>query len=256
MEKNPEITLILAETSTVYGLREDWAAVQKALEDIIPVYDKTNRYISFGSDVRLRKKGLDLLRTAMGNETFSVVDLGCGTGRMTQLFLDSSGPHGESPLLVDPIAAMMRVAKKGTRSDGLLAVFENLPFRSGSLDSAMAGFSLRDARNLGRALDQINYLLKPGGKFLIVDLSKPDSKVGSALITIYWKVLAPLVAFCTAGRLGLKFGALATTYTRLPTISQFFEISKRSGFGVIASEFSMLGGASVIILGKGKETTS
>jgi demethylmenaquinone methyltransferase / 2-methoxy-6-polyprenyl-1,4-benzoquinol methylase len=147
----------------------------------------------------------------------------------------------------------MRLATARTRAQGLLAVYEKMPFESGSFDSAMAGFSLRDAKDLLRALAEINHLLRLGGKFLIVDLSKPDSEIKSGMIAIYWRVLAPAIAFLSSGKLGLKFGGLATTYRKLPRISEFFALVKKSGFGVSKAEFSMLGGACVILLSKESE---
>jgi demethylmenaquinone methyltransferase/2-methoxy-6-polyprenyl-1,4-benzoquinol methylase len=232
-----------------YGLKEDWDSVQKTLEEIIPVYDKTNRYISLGTDLKIRKRGIALLKEQIGKENFVLLDLGCGTGKMTQLFAELSGSSDEV-LLVDPILAMMRVARSRTRAQGLLAVYENLPFRGNSVDAAMAGFSLRDARDLHGALDELHHSLTSGGLFLIVDLSKPDSKVKNALISVYWKVLAPFLAFVASGRAGLKFAALSRTYKRLPKTADYMKLFRDRGFSVVHSEFFMGGGASIILLRK------
>jgi demethylmenaquinone methyltransferase/2-methoxy-6-polyprenyl-1,4-benzoquinol methylase len=232
-----------------YGLKEDWSLVQKTLEEIIPVYDKTNRYISLGTDLKIRERGIALLKEQIGKEKFVLLDLGCGTGKMTQLFAELFGAL-ESVLLVDPIAAMMRVARARTRAQGLLAVFENLPFSGSSVDAAMAGFSLRDARDLRRALGELAHSLRPGGVFLIVDLSKPNSSVNNALISAYWKVFAPFLAFISSGRAGLKFAALSRTYKRLPKTADFMKLFAECGFTVIHKEFFMAGGASIVLLRK------
>jgi len=232
-----------------FGLKEDWDSVQKTLEEIIPIYDKTNRYISLGSDLKLRRRGIELLSAEFANRNLSLLDLGCGTGTMTQLFLDQD-PKRAQITLVDPISKMMKVATKRVHSSGLLAIYEFLPFRKGTIDAAMAGFSLRDARDLNSALKEIRRLLKANGKFLIVDLSKPDSSLRRQIISIYWSAIAPLIAFLSSGRLGLKFGALSKTYKRLPTISEFFRVVEKEGFKISRSEFRMLGGAAVILLSK------
>jgi demethylmenaquinone methyltransferase / 2-methoxy-6-polyprenyl-1,4-benzoquinol methylase len=232
-----------------YGLKEDWNSVQKTLEQIIPVYDKTNRYISLGTDLKLRKRGIALLLNEFSTEDFSLVDLGCGTGTMTRLFR-AAAKSNERVTLVDPMLGMMRIARERVAQDGALGVFEFLPFRKEAADAAMAGFSIRDARDLSAALRQINILLKENGKFLIVDLSKPDSSLKSSVISVYWRVLAPAIAFLSSGKLGLKFGALSKTYKRLPKISEFFRLTEAEGFEVTKSEFSMLGGACIILLTK------
>jgi demethylmenaquinone methyltransferase / 2-methoxy-6-polyprenyl-1,4-benzoquinol methylase len=249
----PDLSAEIAQHETSrqdYGLKEDWASIRDTLEEIIPVYDKTNRYISLGTDLKLRRRGIALLDSSIGREEYSVADLGCGTGRMTQLLFEKK-QNLEDVLLVDPIFQMMKIAKsRNPKAQGLLAVFENIPLCSASFDSLVAGFSLRDAKDLRRALSEINRVLKPGGKFLIVDLSKPDSRLKSSLISFYWRTLAPMIAFISSGRLGLKFGSLATTFKRLPKISQFYSLVKDSGFEVSNSEFSMMGGACVILLTK------
>jgi demethylmenaquinone methyltransferase / 2-methoxy-6-polyprenyl-1,4-benzoquinol methylase len=240
------------ETETVkFGLSDDWYSVQETLEQVIPVYDRTNRYISLGTDLKLRRRGIELLVAQFPEQKFTLLDLGCGTGTMSRLYLDSKQTNfSEQLLLVDPIMAMMQVARKRTNQDGLVAVFEYLPFRNDVIDAAMAAFSLRDARNLLLALGRIESLLKPGGKFLIVDLEKPDSPSKRWLIAIYWRYLAPAIAFLASGRLGLKFAALSKTYGKLPKITEFLSLVKQSGFEVSSWENSMLGGAGIILLTK------
>ena len=238
-----------------YGLREDWNSVQETLEQIIPIYDKTNRYISLGTDLKLRKRGIELLLNEFHTDDFSLLDLGCGTGTMTRLF-QASAKSNDKVTLVDPLLGMMRIAHNRVAQDGVLGVYETLPFREEAVDAAMAGFSIRDARDLPAALRQINSLLRENGKFLIVDLSKPDSSLKGGLISVYWRMLAPFIAFLSSGKLGLKFGALSKTYKRLPKISEFFRLAEDEGFEVAKSEFSMLGGACVILLTKRYNLTS
>jgi demethylmenaquinone methyltransferase / 2-methoxy-6-polyprenyl-1,4-benzoquinol methylase len=247
--------LALESPDSSYGLKEDWNSVQKTLEQIIPIYDRTNRFISLGTDLKLRKTGIEILLNELKTEDFSLLDLGCGTGTMTLLF-QAAAKSNDRVTLVDPLVGMMRIAHQKVGQDGALGVYEFLPFRKDAVDAVMAGFSIRDARDLSAALRQINILLKENGKFLIVDLSKPDSPLKSGLISVYWRVLAPAIAFLSSGKLGLKFGALAKTYKRLPKISEFFRLSEAEGFEVTKSEFSMLGGACVILLTKRYQLTS
>ncbi|MGA2875927.1 MAG: class I SAM-dependent methyltransferase [Nitrososphaerales archaeon] len=233
-----------------FGLKEDWRVIQTTLEEIVPVYDKTNRYISLGSDLKIRKRGLKLLAEAVSKQSFRLLDLGCGTGKMTAQLLAQMPSQKQSIVLLDPIIQMMRVARLKTGVDGLIAVFENLPFKTETFDAAMAGFAIRDAKNLSKAFDEINGLLKIGGKFLIVDLSKPDSKFKTLLIGIYWRTVAPAIAFLASGMLGLKFGKLAKTFSRLPKNSELLALAKKSGFQVARAEYSMMGAACVLLLSK------
>jgi len=237
------------ESSPNFGLKEDWSLVEKTLEEIVPVYDKTNRYISLGTDLKLRKRGIELLLTEFGTEDFSLMDLGCGTGTMTRMFQECAKSN-DKVTLVDALPSMLKVARRRVGQDGVLGVYEALPFRTAVLDAAMSGFSIRDAKDLKAALEQINRLLKPNGKFLIVDLSKPDSPMKSGLISIYWRIFAPLIAFFSVGKLGWKFAALSKTYSRLPKTSEFIRMAETGGFEIVRCEFSMMGGAGVLLLSK------
>ncbi|MCL4518520.1 MAG: class I SAM-dependent methyltransferase [Thaumarchaeota archaeon] len=233
-----------------FGLSEDWDSVVKTLAEIIPVYDKTNRYISFGTDIKIRNEGLMNLLSSIRKEQFDVLDLGCGTGKMSEILVKISNHHSRLVVLADALRPMLRVAKSRIKSDALVCVYENLPIRPESFDAAMAGFSLRDAKTLSTALAEIRQLLRVNGRFLIVDLSKPDSRIRRAMIGIYWKTLSPLIAFFAAGRVGLRFGELYKTYRRLPKNSEFLSLVRRSGFDVTTSKYFMLGGACFIVLNR------
>lgn len=242
--------MTVADEESRYGLGKDWKKVQQVLEEVIPVYDKTNRYISLGTDLKLRKRGIDILVDSLGIEDFASLDLGSGTGRMA-LELGQRAPNAkDSIVLLDPISKMARLAKSMTHNDPVIAVFEHLPFKVESFEAATAGFAIRDACDLKAALVEINGILKQGGKFLVVDLAKPDSRIKSGLLMLYWRLHAPLIAFLSSGRLGLKFGALAKTFRRLPRISEFLSLIRSSGFKVARTEFYMMGGSCILLLEK------
>jgi demethylmenaquinone methyltransferase/2-methoxy-6-polyprenyl-1,4-benzoquinol methylase len=228
-----------------YGLKEDWNRVEEILRESIPIYDKTNRYISFGSDLKVRRTGLRYLREEIeSREKPVVIDLGSGPGKMTELL-------GLPTVLIDALMPMLRAAKRtNSSSDGVIGIFENLPLRDESSDAALSGFAIRDARNLADSLLEIRRVLKDGGPFLIVDLSKPDSKFKRALVATYWKAVAPLLAFAAVGRLGLKFAALSKTYQKLPSNSNFISLAQTLGFELAKSKYFMLDGVSILLLRK------
>jgi len=252
------LTQVEYEETDKFGLKEDWRKVEKTLEEIIPVYDRTNRFISLGTDLKIRNKGLSLLKGALELKGklshFRIVDLGAGPGKMTQLLL-SSGNHIDFDLsiMVDALGPMMKVAtSRNEKSDGVLSVYEHLALRQGTFDAAMAGFAIRDARDLHTALSEVSRILTDGGLFLIVDLSKPDSSVKRALVGFYWRAISPVLAVFAAGRLGLKFGALSTTYRRLPRKSDFLKLIAEAGLGVRVKEYLMVDGVCVILLEKSR----
>ncbi len=234
-----------------FGLKEDWQSVEDTLRTVIPVYDRVNRFISLGSDLRMRKEGLDLLRKSLGKGSFSVLDLGCGPGKMTEMLLGgmSDGAHVSVSLLAAALVPMVRVSiSKNRNSQSVASVYESLPFWGETMDAAMAGFAIRDAKDLRSAMKQTHDILRPKGLFLIVDLCKPNSKVKRGLVGAYWRLIAPAIAFLAAGRLGLKFAALSKTFERLPTMHEFVELTMSQGFTVVESSLRMLDGACILLL--------
>ena len=247
------------EDQETFGLKEDWDSVEETLQQIIPVYDRTNRFISLGTDLKVRRRGLSLLlQKAADNgqmRSFSVLDLGSGPGKMTELLRALVKSPDQSniarTIMLDALCPMLKKARsRNPESEGILGVYESIPMKSQSIDVVVAGFAIRDAKNLLSALQDVSRVLRPGGLFLIVDLCKPNSRLNRAIIGSYWRTVAPLLAFIAAGRTGLKFGALSKTYHRLPTKSEFVNLFQKSGLESVEAEYSMFGGVCVLLLRK------
>ncbi len=240
------------------GLGEQWEDVERALEDIIPVYDRTNRYISLRRDISLRVEGIQMLLRSMKDDPFSILDLGSGPGKMSEILYDLEGKSSNARqrrigllVMVDALRPMASLAKNRLRHQdpqAVVSIYESLPIRDNSFDAAMAGFALRDAKNLRQALSELRRILRRGGKFLIVDLSKPDSSIRRKLVGLYWLVFVPLIALAVSGRRGLKFSALSTTYKSLPRNSDFLKTIRDCGFEISQQRSYMVGGANILLL--------
>jgi demethylmenaquinone methyltransferase / 2-methoxy-6-polyprenyl-1,4-benzoquinol methylase len=252
----------LEETSgnSSFGLKQDWSEIEQTLIEVIPVYEKVNRYISLGTDLKLRREGISLFLESLAPQyqgSFSVLDLGSGPGKMSEIFSEESRSTGTLLVQFDALMPMMMASRRNTpRAERILGVYENIPLRNGVFDGAMAGFAIRDAINLTLALDEIWNSLKPGGYFVIVDLSKPDSELKKFLIGVYWRTLSPLLAMIASPRLGRRFAALYTTYRRLPSATEFRRLVQKSSFDIVSERYLMLGGSAVILLRKNSKPKS
>jgi demethylmenaquinone methyltransferase/2-methoxy-6-polyprenyl-1,4-benzoquinol methylase len=92
------------------------------------------------------------------------------------------------------------------------AAFEALPFREGTFKSAVAGFSLRDSRDLIVAVGEVRRVIAKGGRFALCDLGKPDSFPKAVLLGVYVRVVVPVIGSITGGRTGFLFKSLYDTY--------------------------------------------
>jgi len=226
----------------VAGLGERWAEVEEVLAKVLPVYDRVNRVISLGTDIKMRRLGIE--KTIKNSDV--ILDAGSGPGKMSELLISMRKPG--SLVLLDPLPIMLREARKRIGSDGsvVLGVFENLPFRDRCFDVVMTGFAIRDARRLGDALTEVHRVLKAvHGRFLIVDLGKPDNLLARWLIGIYWRYMVWVMGLLVAGRKGTLFSTLYTTYRKLPTNSQLKEMISRI-FTTVSFTSRMIGGVIVV----------
>jgi demethylmenaquinone methyltransferase / 2-methoxy-6-polyprenyl-1,4-benzoquinol methylase len=243
-----------------FGLGNDWSKVELVLAEVIPVYEKVNRYISLGTDIEIRREGIrHLLHSIFGENRSGVarlIDLGSGPGMMSRLASAEPESSRIEIVQVDALLPMMRFARNANHDcSQVLGTYEHLPLMDGSSSAVMAGFAIRDARDLALALKQIARILEPGGRFLIVDLSKPDSRTKRVLIGVYWRVFSPLLATIASPKLGRRFAALYTTFQKLPAKSEFRALARKCGFDFEFERYHMMGASAVILLRKSPKSS-
>lgn len=227
---------------TEAGLGSYWGEVIKVLEEIIPVYDKVNSIISLGKDKKHRDRGISQ-RVVPGNR---ILDAGSGFGNMSKTALRLT--DGKiSVTLYDPLVPMLKNTSTYFERvpDMANGVFENIPFREGEFDAVLCGYSLRDAIDLKTAISEIHRVLKKDGRFVIVDLGKPDEVFFRAGVSFYLRCILPILAFAAGGRLGLKFGTLYGTYKRWPQNKRLEKMILEK-FSRIEFEKDLMGGAIMV----------
>ena len=224
------------------GLGSYWGEVLDVLQEIIPVYDKVNSYISLGKDSEHRNRAISG-RIKNGDK---ILDAGSGFGNMSKTALDITNGKVEI-MLYDPLLPMIkntdRLFKK--KPEGTCGVFEHAPFRNQQFDAVLSGYSLRDAISLKTAISEIHRVLKNDGKWIIVDLGKPDNSIIRFGVSFYLRLILPIVAYMAGGKLGLKFAALYGTYKLWPQ-NKKLESMLLEKFTSVEFEKDMMGGAIMI----------
>jgi demethylmenaquinone methyltransferase/2-methoxy-6-polyprenyl-1,4-benzoquinol methylase len=183
------------------GLQGKWGYVVNSLQGIVPSYEQASSRISLFQDRRMRAEAVAFAAEKEG----VVLDLGAGPGTMSRLVSAAGG----DPVLLDASRAMLKASGSSSAVQG---VFEHLPFRDGAFDGAVSGFAVRDAHDLPAALAELARVLKPGGRFALCDLGKPDSALKALALAVYVRVVPPVVGLASAGRAGLRYGSLFDTY--------------------------------------------
>ncbi|MDP2668080.1 MAG: class I SAM-dependent methyltransferase, partial [Nitrosopumilaceae archaeon] len=124
-------------------------------------------------------------------------------------------------------------------------VFEHIPFQNEKFDAVLCGYSLRDAISLKTAISEIHRVLKKEGRFVIVDLGKPDNAVVRAGVSFYLKLILPIIALIAGGKLGLKFATLYGTYKLWPQ-NKKLEKMLLEKFSKVEFEKELMGGAIMV----------
>ena len=216
------------------GLQDKWGYVVNSLQEIVPSYEQASSRISLFQDRKMRAEAVAFASKKGG----LVLDLGAGPGTMSKVVASAGG----EPVLLDASRAMLKASRF---TDAVQWVFEHLPFRDGVFDGAVSGFAVRDAHDLPVALTQLNRALKPGGKFALCDLGKPDDPLRALALALYLRVVPGVIGLASTGRSGLRYGSLYATYNLVLHNSDLVRLLEKLLGGATIHEMQ-LGGAIVV----------
>lgn len=168
--------------------------VQSMFTRIAHRYDLMNRLMTGGQDLRWRKTVIQL---AGLKPNASLLDLGTGTGDLAREALIQN-PQARVTA-ADFTLEMMRVGQNNGSLSWCAADALNLPFKDSTFDAVVSGFLMRNVIDLQRALDEQHRLLKPGGRIVILDTTRPKKNLLSPFIWIHMHVVIPILGGLLSG---------------------------------------------------------
>ncbi|MCU8030551.1 bifunctional demethylmenaquinone methyltransferase/2-methoxy-6-polyprenyl-1,4-benzoquinol methylase UbiE [Shewanella sp. SM73] len=156
-------------------------------------YDIMNDVMSFGIHRFWKRYTIEVSGARPG---MKVLDLAGGTGDLTAKFSHLVGDKGEV-VLADINDSMLKVGRTKLRGKGIVnnvsyvqANAEALPFPDNHFDIITIAFGLRNVTDKDAALRSMNRVLKPGGKLLVLEFSKPQHEIMRKVYDLYsFKVL-------------------------------------------------------------------
>ena len=189
--------------------------VQQMFSDIAPSYDRVNRIISFRIDLWWRKvalKALDVNRDLGGR----YMDLCAGTMDLSSQIQQVPGFHGDV-IAADFTEAMLRAGEEKISRNNVSPVTADalaLPFRSASMVAGIVVFGIRNVIDLDGALREAYRVLKTGGRFVILEFTKPHNGFVRAVYGFYFNNILPKI-----GNAVVKHN---TAYNYLPKSVSYF----------------------------------
>lgn len=222
-----------------------WKKIVRILDDVIPIYNKINYYISFGNDEKYRMNGIN----ANIKQDDMIFDAGSGFGNMSKTALSCC--KNINITLFDPLLSMLKKSNEFfvNKPSAICGVFEYIPIQNERFDIALCGYSLRDALSIDKTISEIHRILKKNGKWIIVDLGKPDNRIIRIGVMCYLYAILPIIALIIGGKKGLKFREIYGTYKKWPTNKKLITLLSKK-FVKIESNKNLLGGAITIIAQK------
>ncbi len=152
------------------GAHERTQLIRRVFEQVAPRYDLMNDLMSFGIH-RLWKR--DLVQATLDRPVTRLVDLAGGTGDVARKLRSP----GREVTIIDPSLAMMITGRpqNGAGVNYLAGTGEQIPVADDSLDALTIAFGIRNVTSVPAALAEITRVLKPGGRCLCLEFSKPTA---------------------------------------------------------------------------------
>ncbi|SDX46678.1 bifunctional demethylmenaquinone methyltransferase/2-methoxy-6-polyprenyl-1,4-benzoquinol methylase UbiE [Hymenobacter psychrophilus] len=191
--------------------------VAQMFNSIAGKYDFLNHFLSAGTDIYWRRKAVDELRQL---RPARILDIATGTADFAIETLRAAAPEAQVTG-IDISEGMLEVGRRKLAAKGLghriqleLGDSESLPFEDDSFDAVTASFGVRNFAHLERGLAEMYRVLRPGGKLVVLEFSKPTAFPMKQAYNFYFKNILPVF-----GKLISKDRA---AYTYLPESVQAF----------------------------------
>ncbi len=202
---------------TPYGIegRSKKEEVAAMFNNIAPRYDLLNRILSMGIDKGWRTKAINFFKN---DSPLHLLDVATGTAdfAIAALKINPKKITG-----IDISEGMLALGRKKIINKGLQHTIElvygdseNLPFANATFDGAMVAFGVRNFGDLNKGLQEINRVLKPGARLVVLEFSRPEKFPFKQLCGFYFRYILPAV-----GKLVSKDSA---AYTYLPESVKVF----------------------------------
>lgn len=204
--------------------------VAKMFNSISGRYDFLNHFLSLGIDIRWRKKAIQLLKPY---STRTILDVATGTGDFA---IEALSLNPTKIVGVDISEGMLDVGKRKIKSLGLegkitlqLADSENLPFPDNSFDAVIVAFGVRNFENLDKGLKEMFRVMKPEGRLVVLEFSKPTVFPMKQFYNTYFNFMLPLIGKFVSGN-NAAYKYLPESVKAFPDGLDFLNCLSKAGF--------------------------
>ncbi|NCU02947.1 MAG: bifunctional demethylmenaquinone methyltransferase/2-methoxy-6-polyprenyl-1,4-benzoquinol methylase UbiE [Chitinophagaceae bacterium] len=170
--------------------------VAEMFDDIAPRYDFLNRFLSAGIDVSWRRKALAKLEALKPQ---LMLDVATGTGDVA--IMAARQLQLQKIIGIDISEKMLEGGREKVKTKGLEQIIElksgdseTINFPDNTFDAVTVAFGVRNFENLEKGISEIYRVLKPGGRLVVLEFSKPKLPGVTQAYQLYMSIVAPQVA--------------------------------------------------------------
>ncbi len=207
------------------------AQVEQMFDKIAPKYDLLNRLLSLGIDVQWRKRALRYLKAAAPQ---TLLDVATGTADVA--IMAAKMLHPQHITGIDIANQMLDFGRVKIQNAGLQNMItletgdsENLRFDDNSFDAVTVAFGVRNFENLEKGLSEMFRVLRPGGRVVVLEFSKPRIFPIKQIYNGYFKYVLPLIGRLTS-RDVRAYTYLFESVQAFPEGDDFLNILSKTGY--------------------------
>ncbi|ANI87965.1 bifunctional demethylmenaquinone methyltransferase/2-methoxy-6-polyprenyl-1,4-benzoquinol methylase [Arachidicoccus ginsenosidimutans] len=205
--------------------------VAEMFNDIATKYDFLNRFLSAGIDVSWRKKAIKRLENIAPQK---ILDVATGTADVALMLNKMLQP--EQIVGIDISEGMLKIGREKIEKAGLTNKIilqkgdsENLPFDDNSFDAVTVAFGVRNFQNLEKGVAEMWRVLRPNGKLIVLEFSRPKQKLFKSFYRFYMNVVTP-----NAGKIFSKnkdaYQYLNESVSKFPERDEFVKVLNGTKF--------------------------
>ena len=226
------------------------AQVQSMFTGIAHGYDRANRWMSFGTDIRWRRRAVaGMLPASQPPRGARLLDLCAGTLDST---LEILRQHPGADIIAGDFSAGMLVhgARKlhgeaARRITPQQMDAHALPLADASHDAIFCAFGVRNLSDLETATREQLRVLRPGGRLTILEFFRPTAFATRAVHALHNRTLLPLLGWAATGKIS-AYLYLPRSIGRFTTVESYSELLRAVGFVDVRVERLTLGIAWVV----------
>lgn len=212
-----------------YSSKEEY--VHDIFSNIAHRYDFLNTTLSFNRDKYWRRFAVSRCGLKPGGRG---LDVCCGTGMLALEMARAMGGRGEVTGLDFCENMLARAGENIAKSPckGIITLVRgnavDLPFPDGSFDCSIIGFALRNVPDIGKTIREMARVVRPGGKVISLELSKPSAPVFKQAYYLYFNRIVPILGKMGVGLDG-PYSYLPNSLKDFPHQSEIKEMFESEG---------------------------